>query len=117
MILYPEIETLSQLEIKEKQLHQINKILLYIENTPYYKGKLPEQIQSLEGIIQCPLLSKNDLRKAFPYGLLSCPMERVIRFNASSGTTEIPTLSYCSQKDLRVLAQNEALHFSHAGLS
>ena len=116
-ILYPKIETLAQSEIRKRQLQQINHTLSHVITTPYYKGKLSKEIKALDDIIQFPLLSKSDLRKAFPYGFLSCPMEQVIRFNASSGTTGIPTLSYCSQKDLRVLSQNEALHFSHAGLS
>lgn len=116
-ILYPEIEKLSEDKIREHQLKSINKILGKIKNTPYYKGKIPKKIKDLSEISTLPLLSKNDLRNAFPYKLLSCPQEKIFRISASSGTTGIPTLSYCTKKDLKEITLNEALHFSHAGIT
>lgn len=116
-ILYPEIETIEQDKIKEYILKQINETLSHVRQTPCYCRKLPEQIQSLTEMNHIPLLSKDSLKAFFPYGFLSCSQEKITRVNASSGTTGIPTLSYCSRDDLKILAQNEALHFSHAGLS
>ena len=114
---YKEIETQSREEINQNALEQINRILSQVENTPYYKGKLPKEIECLNDFSKLPLLSKDDLRKAFPFGMLSCPKEDIVRMNASSGTTGIPTLSYCNKNDLDSFTQNEALHFSHTGLS
>ena len=116
-ILYPEIETIPVNKIREDQLKKLNQLLLKITNTPYYHGRLPVEIESFSEFSKLPFLSKRDLREAFPYGLLSCPKKNIIRFNASSGTTGTPTLSFCSQNDLKVLEKNEALHFSHAGLT
>ena len=116
-IKYPEIETLSREKISENQLSKINDILEHVQNTPYYQGKLPQKINSFADFEKIPFLSKTDLREAFPYGLRSCDGEEIVRINASSGTTGIPTLSYQTKSDLGIFSKNEALHFSHAGLS
>ena len=110
-ILYPEIETIPVNKIREDQLKKLNQLLLKITNTPYYHGRLPVEIESFSEFSKLPFLSKRDLREAFPYGLLSCPKKNIIRFNASSGTTGTPTLSFCSQNDLKVLEKNEAYVF------
>lgn len=115
-IVYPEIETLPISEIKSYQINKINTILSQVSNTPYYKGKLPKRVSSFADFEEIPFLTKNDLRNAFPYGLLSIPHKNLVRINASSGTTGIPTLSYCSKDDLRTFAENEVIHLSHAGI-
>ena len=116
-ILYPEIETLSRDDIKACQFEKLNRMLDYASKTPFYKDRLPSKIKSFSDFQKIPFLSKNDLRDAFPYGLLSCPKENIVRVSASSGTTGIPTFSYCSKNDLNDFTRNEMLHFSHTGLS
>lgn len=114
--MYLKFETQPRQELEKEQLSKINHILSHVKNTPYYKDKLPDKISSLEEFSKLPLISKEDLRKAFPYGFLSCEKEKIVRINASSGTTGIPTLSYITKKDLENFTQNEALQFSHAGI-
>ncbi len=114
--MYHKIETLNEKELKKYQLEQINKILSAVKHTPYYAGKLPEYIDSFDTFAKIPFLTKKDLRDAFPYGLLSCPKEKLVRISASSGMTGIPTLSYCSEYDLNEYTKNEMLHLSHTGL-
>lgn len=116
-ILYPELETLSIDCIKQEQLKKINNMLSYIQQSSYYQNKYPTEVSSFDDFEKLPLISKQTLQQNFPYGLLSCTQEKIVRFNASSGTFGIPTLSYCTQNDLDDLAKNEAIHFSRAGVS
>ncbi len=116
-ILFPEIETLSKEKIKENQLKKINKILSVANKTPHYMGKIPKKINSFDDFSKLPLISKDDLKKAFPYGLLSCSKENILKIYATSGTTGIPTIAFFNKKDLNTIIKNEILHFSHSGLS
>jgi len=57
-------------------------------------------IHSLADLDRNPFTSKQDLRSAYPYGLLAVPLDDVVRLHVSSGTTGIPTVIYHSRKDL-----------------
>ena len=54
----------------------------------------------LKDLEKIPFTTKDDLRSAFPYGLLSVPREEVLRLHASSGTTGTPTVIYHNRNDL-----------------
>ncbi|RKX93829.1 MAG: phenylacetate--CoA ligase, partial [Spirochaetes bacterium] len=57
-------------------------------------------LKSLKDIQKIPFTTKEDLRAAYPYGLLAVDRDEVVRMHASSGTTGIPTVIYQSQHDL-----------------
>ena len=76
----PEIETMPVEEIKKLQSERLVKQVAYVyEHNKYYrklmeeKGVTPADIQGLDDLKKLPFLTKNDLREAYPYGLLSCP--------------------------------------------
>jgi len=47
----------------------------------------PEDIRSLHDLERLPFTTADDLRKGYPFPLLSVPPEKVVRIHASSGTT------------------------------
>ena len=92
-----EIETASREEILKIQNEKIVKQVKHVyENVPYYrnlmdkKGVKPEDIQSVDDIKKLPFLSKDDLREAYPYGLLGTDLKNCVRIQSTSGTTGQP---------------------------
>ena len=98
-----EIETASRGEILKIQNEKIVKQVKYVyDNVPYYrdlmdqKGVKPEDIQSVDDIKKLPFLSKDDLREAYPYGLLGTDLKNCVRIQSTSGTTGSRTASASS---------------------
>ena len=52
------------------------------------KGVTPEDIRSVDDLHKLPFLTKDDLREAYPYGLLAVPLRDAVRIQSTSGTTE-----------------------------
>ena len=63
------------------------------ENVPYYrkkmeeKGVTPEDIKGIDDLYKLPFLTKDDLREAYPYGLLGADLKDCVRIHSTSGTT------------------------------
>jgi phenylacetate-CoA ligase len=100
-------ETLPRSEIEALQLEKLKATVERALLTPFYKPLLakagvtgPESIRSLADIARLPFTSKNDLRDAYPFGLLACPKKDLVRLHASSGTTGTPTVIYQTKADL-----------------
>ena len=102
-----EIETASREEILKIQNEKIVKQVKYVyDNVPYYrdlmdkKGVKPEDIQSVDDIKKLPFLSKDDLREAYPYGLLGTDLKNCVRIQSTSGTTGKRVVAFYTQKDI-----------------
>ncbi len=63
-------------------------------------GVAPGDIQALDDLRKLPFTTKIDLRDTYPYGLLACPLEDVIRLHASSGTTGKPIVVAYTRQDI-----------------
>ena len=103
----PEIECASREQIVALQNERLVKQVKHVyEHVPYYarmmdeKGVKPEDIQSIEDLHKLPFLTKNDLRDAYPYGLLAVPMEKAVRIQSTSGTTGRRVVAFYTQEDL-----------------
>ncbi len=103
----PEIETMPVEEIKKLQSERLVKQVAYVyEHNKYYrklmeeKGVTPADIQGLDDLKKLPFLTKNDLREAYPYGLLSCPTRDCVRIQSTSGTTGRRVVAFYTQHDL-----------------
>lgn len=101
------LETLPQSELRQLQLERLREVVGYALQTPFYQKRLkkvgifaPEDIRSLEDLKKIPFTVKDDLRHAFPKGLLAVEMEKVVRIHSSSGTTGVPTVIYYTADDL-----------------
>ena len=103
----PEIETASREEILRIQNEKIVKQVKHVyENVPYYrdlmdkKGVKPEDIKSVDDIKKLPFLSKEDLREAYPYGLLATDIKDCVRIQSTSGTTGKRVVAFYTQHDV-----------------
>ena len=74
----PEIECASREEILKLQNERLVKQVKNVfDNVPYYrkkmeeKGVTPEDIRSVDDLHKLPFLTKDDLRDAYPYGLMA----------------------------------------------
>lgn len=107
-----ELETLPRQKLEQLQLERLKKILKRVyQRVPHYKKKFQEtginplNIKSLEDIKKLPFTTKEDLFVDYPYGLLSIPIEKVIRLHTSSGTTGKPKAIFFSKKDINNSAE------------
>ena len=103
----PEIETASREKILEIQNEKIVRQVKHVyENVPYYKrlmdekGVKPSDIKSVDDIKKLPFLSKDDLREAYPYGLLGTDLKNCVRIQSTSGTTGKRVVAFYTQKDI-----------------
>ena len=76
------------------------------ENSAYYRKKMddhgvkPEDIKSLADITKLPFICKDDLREAYPYGLLCMPLRDCVRIQSTSGTTGRRVIAFYTQHDI-----------------
>lgn len=101
--------------ISERKRHQLQRlqeiVKIAYEKVPYYKSKFdeinlkPTDIKSLEDITKIPLTTKDDLRQAYPFGLLTVPIEKIVEIHASSGTTGKPVVSGYTRKDIEIWSE------------
>ena len=81
----PEIECAPREQILAWQNERLVKTVRHVyQNVPYYrnlmekKGVTPDDIQSVDDLHKLPFLTKDDLREAYPYGLLAMPLLRPV---------------------------------------
>ena len=105
----PEIETASREKILEIQNEKIVRQVKHVyENVPYYKklmdekGVKPSDIKSIDDIKKLPFLSKDDLREAYPYGLLGTDIKNCVRIQSTSGTTGKRVVAFYTQHDIDI---------------
>ncbi len=103
----PEIETMPYEDIRALQNERLVKQVQHVwDNVPYYRAKMeakgvtPADIQSVDDLYKLPLLSKNDLRDAYPYGLLGKPLNDCVRIHSTSGTTGKRVVAFYTQHDV-----------------
>ena len=88
----PEIERASREQIKAWQDERLVDTVRHVyANVPYYKrlmdekGVTPGDIKSRDDLYKLPFLTKNDLREAYPYGLLAAPLDDCGLFTGGPG--------------------------------
>lgn len=103
----PEIECASQDQIRAWQDERLVKTVKHVyNNVPYYrnlmdkKGVLPDDIKSVDDLHKLPFLTKDDLRDAYPYGLLAMPLTDCVRIHSTSGTTGRRVVAFYTQHDI-----------------
>lgn len=102
-----DIECASREQIRAWQDERLVKTVHRVyENVPYYrnlmekKGVTPEDIQSVEDLHKLPFLTKDDLREAYPYGLVAAPLSDCVRIQSTSGTTGRRVVAFYTQHDI-----------------
>ncbi len=93
------------MRISNKQLEQVNsRINALITAGSFYGKKLAEagitRVDSADDFEKLPFSEKNDLRDAYPLGLMTAPEEEIVRIHSSSGTTGLPVIIPYTAKDV-----------------
>ena len=93
------------MQINEKQLALVNRqINRVIEADTFYGKRLKEagidHISRVEDFQKLPFCEKEDLREAYPLGLMACKEEEIVRIHSSSGTTGMPVIIPYTAKDV-----------------
>ncbi len=102
-----EAECASREEMRALQNERLVKTVKHAyENVPYYrnlmdkKGVTPDDIKSIDDLHKLPFLTKDDLREAYPTGLLAVPMKDTVRIQSTSGTTGKRVVAFYTQHDI-----------------
>ena len=103
----PEIECASPEQIRAWQDERLVKNVRHAyENVEYYrnmmdkKGVTPDDIKGVADLHKLPFITKDDLRDAYPYGLLAVPLSDVVRIQSTSGTTGRRVVAFYTQHDI-----------------
>ncbi|MCR5529913.1 MAG: phenylacetate--CoA ligase [Saccharofermentans sp.] len=93
------------MKIDDRQIEQVNgRIKALITAGSFYGKKLEEagvgEIKTAEDFEKLPFSEKNDLRDAYPLGLMTAPEEEIVRIHSSSGTTGLPVIIPYTAKDV-----------------
>ena len=102
-----KIETMELSEMRALQSERLVKQVKHVyENVPYYKdlmdkkGVKPEDIKGIEDLHKLPFITKDDLREAYPYGMLAKPLSECVRIQSTSGTTGKRVVAFYTQHDI-----------------
>ena len=110
------------MRISDSQLELVNRqigALLAADN--FYGQKLKAAgvtgVDSPESFEQLPFSEKDDLRGAYPLGLMTAPEEQIVRIHSSSGTTGLPVIIPYTAKDVEDWAVMFARCYEYAGIT
>ena len=103
----PEIETASREQIHAWQEERFLKTFHRVwNNNAYYRQKMidaglsDKDVTSLDDLKKLPFLTKDDLREAYPFGLMSAPLSDCVRIHSTSGTTGKRVIAFYTEHDL-----------------
>ena len=93
------------MKINDTQIKQVNnQIRRLIDADNFYGRKLREAgitgIENADDFENLPFSQKQDLRDAYPLGLMTTPEEEIVRIHSSSGTTGTPVIIPYTAKDV-----------------
>ena len=117
-----EILRLPHAEIEKIQLEGLKKTVVNCyENIPFYKksfdeaGFDPYAVTSLADLQKAPFCGKQDLRDAYPFGMVAVPLSDVKEIHMSSGTTGIATVGAYTDHDLKIWGECFARGVEYGG--
>ncbi len=117
-------ECMSRDEIEQLQLERLQANLLRVYmNVPFYRKKFddlridPDRFRSLDDLRILPFTTKEDLRDNYPYGFFAVPLREVVRLQASSGTTGMPTVVGYTRNDIKSWSNLVARILTAGGVS
>jgi phenylacetate-CoA ligase len=93
------------------------------QGSEFYRKKLdeakvsPDDIRSLDNLLNLPFTTADDLRDGYPFPLLSVPESQIVRIHASSGTTGKRKILSYTQKDIDDWIHFFARCYEMAGLT
>jgi len=82
------------------QIGHVYRNVSYYKRLMDAKGVSPGDIKSIDDLHKLPFLTKDDLREAYPYGLLAVPLEDAVRIQSTSGTTGKRVVAFYTHEDI-----------------
>ncbi len=117
-------ECMSRDELEQLQLERLQATLFRVYmNVPFYRKKFdelsidPDSFRSLDDLSKLPFTTKDDLRDSYPYGFFAVPLREVVRLQASSGTTGMPTVVGYTRNDIKMWSNLVARILTAGGVS
>jgi phenylacetate-CoA ligase len=114
-----DLETLDAEDRRDLQSTRLARLIdrLTESQVPYWVEKLRGvgEVRSVEEVVDLPFTEKAEFRETYPHGMISIPLEQVVRVHASSGTSGKPTIVAYSVSDVEVFAEVVARSLSAAG--
>ena len=110
------------MQLNSVQMQQVNHQIQRLLQTDNYYGKKYRDL-GIDGISsqadfeQLPFSSKEDLRNAYPLGIMAAPEEEIVRIHSSSGTTGTPVIIPYTAKDVDDWAIMFARCYETAGIT
>ncbi|WP_457560606.1 phenylacetate--CoA ligase family protein [Caminibacter sp.] len=108
-MIFSKIESAKREDIEKVQLKRLKEVVNRVYHlSPFYREKFnalgikPDDIKTLKDIEKLPFTKKQDLRNNYPFGLLTVPMDEIVRIHSSSGTTGKPTVVAYTEHDMDV---------------
>ena len=97
-------------ELRDLQRKQLAEVLTWAGRSPFYSarsgpGEMPLSVDDFDRL---PVTSKQDLRDAYPFGLLAVERAELATYHESSGTAGQATSSYFTDADWEDLAERYA---------
>ncbi len=108
--------------LNNKQIEQINNQIRRLLKSDSYYGKMYKEL-GIDGVTsqsdfeKLPFSEKNDLRNAYPLGIMACNEEEIVRIHSSSGTTGTPVIIPYTAKDVDDWATMFARCYETAGIT
>lgn len=106
---FQDIETASREELTKLQNERLAETIKHVyKNVPVYRAKMdnmgvkPEDIKTVDDLKKLPFVNKDDLRDAYPDGMLAVPKEECVRIQSTSGTTGRRVVVFYTEDDIRV---------------
>ena len=110
------------MRISESQLQLVNRQISALRAAKNFYGRKLEDagitgVSSPEEFEALPFSEKNDLREAYPLGLMTAPEDQIVRIHSSSGTTGLPVIIPYTAKDVEDWAIMFARCYEYAGIT
>ena len=110
-------------DLRNLQLAKLQKLVAYeYDRVKLFRarcdesGVKPRDIVTLKDIAKLPFMKKTDLRDEYPTGLTAAPLDQIVRFHCSSGTTGKPICIPNTRNDIEVWADATARCLAMYGL-
>jgi phenylacetate-CoA ligase len=121
-VVFDPIETATRDELTSLQTERLRWSLRHAyAHVPHYRrsfdaaGLHPDDFSGLADLKKFPFATKQDLRRAFPFGMFAVPREQIRRVHVSSATTGAATVVGYTAEDLRMWADVMARSIHAAG--
>ncbi len=120
----PSYEALRRSDMEQLQVERLQITLnRACRNVAFYEKTLTRagfdvgRIKTVADLRQLPLTTKDDLRRAYPYGMFAVPLRDIVRLHATSGTTGMPIVTGYTRNDVRLWASLVARQLVAVGIS